>query len=60
MCDDSFSKIKLVLKNSIPLFLLSFINTVHTSLFHLETPLNLMNPSTNRMDYIKIKVRVYA
>ena len=55
-----FSKIKLVLKNSIPLFPRSFISTVHISLCPLETPLNLMNPSTNRMDYVKIKIRVYA
>ena len=33
-----FSKIKLVLKNSIPLFPSSFISTVHISLCPLETP----------------------
>ena len=49
-----FSKIKLVLKNSIPLFPPCFSSTVHISLCPLETPLNLMNPSTNRMDYVKI------
>lgn len=55
-----FSKIKLVLKNSIPLFPSSFISTVRISLCPVETPLNPINPSTNRMDYVKIKIRVYA